>query len=94
MRGTDPATAPVELEEDTLLAALFATIIAPPPSPCKHAKTHNSSRTSEIDDFQARKMEQTNMEATRRASLVDEETHHCWYLARTFPVCPAKRNLC
>ena len=45
IRGHEPETAHVELEEDIVFVALFTVPIAPPPEPCVHAKRHHSSHT-------------------------------------------------
>ena len=73
MKGPKPETAPLELVEDTVLVELFTTPIAPLPDPRERAKRHRSSRTTKGDKALGRKGEGTDLEATRRASLVDEE---------------------
>ena len=60
-----------EPAEDTVMASLFATSEIPPPPPPEHDKRH---RGREEDKAQARKKERREIEATRRASLVEEET--------------------
>ena len=45
-----------------------------PPKPRVRAKIHHSSRTTDREDARARKKEWTELEAVRRASLIDEET--------------------
>ena len=62
----------VELAEDTVLGALFATSEIPPPPPRENAKRH---RGRAEDEAQARKKEHREMEAARRASLTEEEAH-------------------
>ncbi|TMX02551.1 hypothetical protein EJD97_021133 [Solanum chilense] len=57
-------------DEDTVMAALFATPEIPPPPPRDHAKR---SRGREEDEARARKKERREMEAARRASLAEEE---------------------
>ena len=57
---------PVEPVEDTVLAALFATLELPPPSPRESAKRR---RGQSEDEARARKKERLEMEAARRASL-------------------------
>ena len=61
-----------ELAEDTVMAALFATSDIPPPPSREHAKRRKGR---EEDEARARKKEHREMEAARRASLVDEEAH-------------------
>lgn len=73
-RGSEYETAPVEIEEDTVFVALLTTPTTPLPEPPERAKRHHSSRTTEGEDARARKKEQTNLEAARRASVIDEET--------------------
>lgn len=48
VRVPEAETAPAEIEEDTVLAALFTTTTAPPPPPCELAKRHRSSHTSTV----------------------------------------------
>ena len=59
-----------EPAEDTVMEALFATSEIPPPPPQEHAKW---CRVKEDDEARARNKERCEMEATRRASLTDEE---------------------
>ena len=61
---------PAEPAEDTVLAALFTTSTAPLPLPHERAKRHQSRESEEDRD---RKKEHTELEATRRAFLLDEE---------------------
>ena len=63
-----PSADPVE---DTVLTTLFATSKIPPPLPREHAKRR---RGPEEDEARAWKKERREMEATRRASIADEET--------------------
>ena len=60
----------VEPAEDTMLATLLAALEIQPPPPQKHAKR----RTGRVED-EARswKKERREIEATRRASLAEEE---------------------
>ena len=74
MIGIEPATAPFKLALDIVFPALLTTPIEPPPERCVHAKGHRSIRTTEGEDARVKK-ERTNLEATRRASLIDEETY-------------------
>ena len=60
----------VELAENTVMAALFATSEILPPPPREHAKRR---RGREEDEARARKKERHEMEAARRASIADEE---------------------
>ena len=60
----------VEPAEDTVLVALFATSEIPQHPPREHAKRR---RGREEDEARARKKESRDMEAARRASLVDDE---------------------
>ena len=60
----------VERAEDTVLAALFSTLEIPPPSPREHAKWR---RGRVEDEARARKKENCEMEALRRALLAYEE---------------------
>ena len=55
VRLPEPKASPVELAEDTVLAALFTTITAPLPPPHERAKRHHSNRTSENKDAWATK---------------------------------------
>ena len=52
-----------------MLASLFSTATVPPPHPREHAKRH---RTRDEDESQARNKERHELEAARRASLIDE----------------------
>ena len=70
IRGPKPKTAPVKLAEDTILAALFTA----PPEPRERAKRNPSSRTTDGEDDRARNKERADLEAARRASLIDKET--------------------
>ena len=54
-----------------MLAALFSTAKVPPPFPGEHANRH---RTKGEDESRARKKERLELEAARRASLIDEES--------------------
>ena len=76
MKWTEPESVTFEQAEDTILGALFTAPTEPPPDPCGRSKRHQSRRTSEREDAHARKKEQTDLEAARRASLIDEETRH------------------
>ena len=62
----------VEPAEDTVLAALFATLEIPPPSPREHAKRRRGQAEYKA---RARKKERREMEAARRALLAEEEEH-------------------
>ena len=62
----------VESAEDTVLAALFSTSEIPQPPPQDHAKKR---RGRAEDEARARKKERREIEATRRASLAEEEAH-------------------
>ena len=62
----------VEPTKDTVLAALFAFSDIPPPPSREHAKRRKGR---EEDEARARKKEHREMEAARRASLMDEEAH-------------------
>ena len=75
MRGPEPETAPVYLAEDTVPTVLFTTPTAPPPEACELTNRHRSSRTTKGEDACARKKERTDLDAARRASVIDEETH-------------------
>ena len=55
-----------------MLAALFATSEIPPPPPREHSKRR---RGRAEDEARALKKEHRDMEATRRASLAEEEAH-------------------
>lgn len=70
MRVPDPEDAPVELAEYTVLDALFTSTIASLPLPHEHSKKYLSRDSEEAC---ARNKERTDMEAARRASLIDEE---------------------
>lgn len=72
MKGCDPYSVPVELMEDTMHLSLFTTTTAPPLAPYERDKRHHSFCTSEGVDARARKKEQTELEAARRVSLLDE----------------------
>ena len=61
-----------EPSEDTVMAALFATSEIPPPPPREHTMWR---RGREEDEAREHKKERREMEATRRASLADEEAH-------------------
>ena len=76
MRGPEPETATVEIAEDTVLAALFTDPISPLLEPRECAKRPHSSCTSEGDEARPWKKERIDLEAARRASLIDEETRH------------------
>ena len=54
------------------MAALFATSEIPPPPPREHAKRH---RGQAEDEARTWKKERREIEATRRASLAEEEAH-------------------
>ena len=62
----------VQPAEDTVLAALFATSEIPPPPPQESAKRR---RGRAEDEVRAQKKERRDIEATRRASLAEEEAH-------------------
>ena len=62
----------VEPTEDTVLEALFATSNIPPPPLRESAKRRKGRAENEA---RARKKERREMEATRRASLAEEEAH-------------------
>ena len=53
-----------------MLASLFSTATVPPPPPEECSKR---KRTRDEDESQARKKERHELEAARKASLVDEE---------------------
>lgn len=55
-----------------MLATLF-TIIAPPTLTRKCDKRHRSNHTNDSEDARSRKKEPIDIEAVRRAALVDEE---------------------
>ena len=55
-------TAPIELVEDTILAAIFTIPTKPPPDPCERAMRHHNSQTIEGEDARARKKERTDLE--------------------------------
>lgn len=59
-----------------MIASLFTAPTAPLPKPRERVKMHHSSRTSKGEDVRARKKERTDLEAARRASLLDEEARH------------------
>ena len=69
-RGPESEAPSAEPAEDTVIAALFATFEIPPPPPREHAKRR---RGREEDEARAQKKELREMEATRRASLADED---------------------
>ena len=74
-RGPEPKTTPVELVDETVLAALFTTPTKTPPYPPVRAKRYRSIRITEgEDDCALPEIVQTNLEAARRASFIDEET--------------------
>ena len=60
----------VEPAEDTVMAALFATLEIPQPPHREHAKRRKGR---EEDEARARKMEGREIEAARRALLAEEE---------------------
>ena len=62
----------VKPAEDTVLATLFATSEIPPPPPRENAKRR---RGRAEDEARAQKKERREMEASRRASLAEEEVH-------------------
>ena len=57
----------VDLDEDTLLAALFVTFEIPPPPPREHTKRR---RGREEDESRTRKKEHREIEAVRRSSML------------------------
>ncbi|TMX03693.1 hypothetical protein EJD97_014822 [Solanum chilense] len=59
-----------ETVEDTVLVALFSTTSVPPPPPRERAKRH---RTRDEDESRSWKKERHELEAARRASLIDKE---------------------
>ena len=61
----------MEIVEDTVLRALFQTTTAALPLPCECANIH---RSRESEEDRSSKKNHTEMEATRRASLVHEES--------------------
>lgn len=73
MRVPEPKAAPAELAEDAVLTVLFQTTTAPSPLTRERAKTHRSSHISESEGAPAMKRERLDMEAARRASLLDNE---------------------
>lgn len=75
MRGPELETASVELVEDTMLVVLFTTLTAVQSEPREHVKRHHSNHTTKGDEARARKKELADLEAARRASLLDEDTH-------------------
>ena len=78
MRGTEPETVRFKIEKDIVLATVFTAHTEPPPKPRSRAKIYLSSRTTEGEDSRARKKERKDLEASTRAFLIDEETHHIW----------------
>ena len=60
----------VERAEDTVLATLFSTSTMPPPAPWENAKRHHAIYEEEPRSW---KKELLQLEAARRASLIDEE---------------------
>lgn len=72
MKGHEPETKPVELAEDTVLATLFTTMNAQPEQR-EGDKLHRSSCNTNGEDALERKKEKMDLEAERRASLIDEE---------------------
>ena len=62
----------IEPAEDTALAALFATLEISPPPPRENSKR---CRGRAEDEARAWKKERREMEAARRASLIEEEAH-------------------
>ena len=54
--------------------ALFTSPTAPSPKPREHCKRQCSSLTTEGDEARDRKKERTDLEAARKASLIDEES--------------------
>ena len=59
-----------EPAEDTVLAAVFATLDIQQPPPQDHSKRH---RGREEDEERAQKKERREIEAARRASLAEEQ---------------------
>ncbi|TMW99925.1 hypothetical protein EJD97_001694 [Solanum chilense] len=74
MRGIELKTAPLELEEDTVLVTLFIAPTKIPPESRGRAQRLCFSRTIEGEDSRARKKEWTDLEASRRSSFIDKET--------------------
>ena len=80
-RVLDSEAPSIEPAETTVLAALFATSEIPPPPPRESAK---SRKGQEEDQVRERKKECREMDAARRASLVNEEASDqgyrvsCW----------------
>ena len=70
MRRYKPETAPVELAEDKVLFTLFTAPTAPP-EPREHSKRHHSIRTTNGEDARKWKKEMKDLEAARRASMID-----------------------
>ena len=68
MRGPEPEIEPVELEEDIVLATLFAYPTISLFETSERAMRHRLSRTTEREDARSRKKKQTDLEAMRRAS--------------------------
>ena len=68
----DSESPSVDPTEDTVLAALFATLKIPPPPTRDNAKRR---RGREEDEARARNKEGRVMEGARRASLAEEEAH-------------------
>ena len=71
-----------EPAKDTVLAALFTTSTTPLPPPRGRTKRH---RSRESEEARSMKKECTELEATRRVSLADEEARQmrvrkvsCW----------------
>ena len=57
-----------------MLDALFKSFVEPPAKPHGCTKRHRSSLTTEVDDeARAKKRERTELDLSRRASLVDEK---------------------
>ena len=71
-RVRDSEAPSVEPAEDTVLAALFATLEIPPPPPRESTKGHKGRAE---DEARAKKKERREIEAARRASLAGEEVH-------------------
>lgn len=61
IRGPEPEASLLETTEDTMLAALFTTLIVPPPYPRECAKRHHSIRILEGDKARARKKKRTDL---------------------------------
>ena len=62
----------VEPAEDTVMTTLLDTSEIPPPPPQEHTKRHKGR---DEDEARERKKEHREIEASRRASLADEEVH-------------------